>query len=167
MDVPKMIADWTGVIVILSTAHDKQAIDDAEFKMDELLAPLLAAPVADLRAFHEGLMSALRSDERVPFFIWTTFNAWGRTVLEKAEARPQRRRLRKKLANEIADMVEEDVRPDISKAIAGALMWRPPDVLKEVKADLEAGAKPKLKGRESCLFLSTKRRGRPENLVML
>lgn len=169
MDVNKMVNDWRDVIVVLATAHDKADIDRAEFRMDELLSPILAAPVADLRAFHEQLMSTLREDKRVPFFIWSTFNAWGKAVLERAEAKPERQRLRRKLAKTIADMVEEDVQPDISKAITGALMWRDPETLNAIKTDLEAGAKPKLKGRESCLFLSTRRpgRGHTEHLVML
>lgn len=169
VDVPKAIADWKAVIVTLATAHDKEAIDAAEFKMDELLTPLLTAPVADLRAFHSGLTEALRADKQVPFFIWSVFNAWGKGVLEKCEAKPELQRLRKKLANEIAEMVDDEVRPDISKAIAGALMWRDPDTLKAIKSDIEAGARPRLQGRESCLFLTTKRpgRGQPEHKVML
>lgn len=169
MNVDELVARWVDVVVVLSTEHDKQAVDDAEFRMDELLTPLLTAPVAQLREFRTAFLDALRADERVPFFVWSTFAAYDSAVLERAEARPEIRRLRKKLAREIAAMVDEDVRPDIATAIAGALMWRPPEALKEIKADLEAGAKPKLKGRESCLFLSVQRPGAgyPERLVML
>ena len=167
VDVPKMIADWTEVVLILATAHEKDEIDKAEFKMDELLSPLLTAPVAQLREFHNGLTESLRTNPKVPFFLWSTFNAWGKEVLDKCEAKPELKRLRKKLAGEIAEMVDEDVKPDIVEAIKGALMWRDPETLKEIKADLQAGAKPKLKGRESCLFLTTQRKGQPERQVML
>jgi hypothetical protein len=167
VDVPKMIADWTEVVLVLATAHDKADIDKAEFRMDELLSPLLTAPVAQLREFHEGLTTALRANPQVPFFLWSTFNVWGKDILAKCEAKPELKRLRKKLASEIAEMVDEEVRPDITEAIKGALMWRDPDTLKEMKADLKAGAKPKLIGKESCLFLTTQRKGGPEHKVML
>lgn len=169
MDVKKAIADWTAVVVVLATAHNKDEVDKAEFRMDELLTPLLSAPIAELREFYSGLTEALRVDARVPFFLWSTFNGWGKIIIDKCESKPELKRLRKKLANEIAEMVDEDVRPDIVTAISGALQWRDPESLTAIKADLEAGAKPRLKGRESCLFLTTKRRGRnqPEHVVML
>jgi hypothetical protein len=169
MDVPKMVADWKAVAVVLATAHTKDEVDKAEFKMDELLTPLLGAPIAELREFYTGLTEALRADPRVPFFLWSTFNGWGKIVIDKCEAKPDLKRLRKKLANEIAEMVDEDVRKDIVTAISGALQWRDPESLEEIKGDLQAGAKPRLKGRESCLFLTTKRPGRnqKEHVVML
>lgn len=167
VNVPKMIEDWKAVVVVLATAHDKDAIDAAEFKMDELLTPLLGAPIAELRAFYEGLTTALREDKSIPFFLWSTFNAWGKGVLDKCEAKPELKQLRKRRANEIAEMVDEDIKPDITKAVAGALMWRDPESLKEIRADLKAGAKPRLQGKESCLFLTTKVRGKPEHRVML
>lgn len=167
MDVPKMIENWRSVIVILCTAHDKDEIDKAEYKMDELLSPLLIAPVAELRAFYDGLSSVLESDPKVPFFIWSIFSAWGKVVVKPSLGKTKIRRLRRKLANEIAQMVDDDVKPDITKAIAGALMWRDPETLKEIKADLKAGAKPKLRGRESCLFLVTQRKDGTEHQIML
>ena len=167
MNVPKMIEDWRSVIVILCTAHDKGEIDKAEYQMDELLSPLLIAPVAELRAFYDGLSSALESDPKVPFFIWSIFSAWGEVVVKPSLGKTKIKRLRRKLANDIAQMVDDDIKPDITKAVAGALMWRDPETLKEIKADLDAGAKPKLRGRESCLFLVTMREDGTEHQVML
>lgn len=157
MDVPKMVADWKAVIVTLCTAHSKDDIDKAEFRMDELLTPILSAPVKELREFYAGLRDALKEDERVPFFIWSMFNAWGKIIAEKAPDDETRRTLRKKLAGEIAEMVEDEVRGDVVEAITGALMWRDPPTLRAIKDDLQAGAKPRLRGRESCLFLTTER----------
>jgi hypothetical protein len=169
MDVAKLVTEWTAVAIVLATAHTKEEIDRAEFKMDELLTPLLRAPIAELRVFYSDLTEALRADARVPFFLWSVFNGWGKIVIDKCEAKPERKRLRKKLANEIAEMVDEDVRPDLVKAISGALQWRDPESLEEIKSDLQAGAKPRLKGRESCLFLTTKKPGRNQrqHVVML
>ncbi len=167
MDVPKMIEDWRSVIVILCTAHDKKEIDKAEYRMDELLSPLLIAPVAELRSFYDGLSSVLEKDPKVPFFIWSIFSAWGEVVVKPSLEKTKIKRLRRKLASDIAQMVDDDIKPDITKAIAGALMWRDPETLKEIKADLKAGAKPRLRGRESCLFLVTKRADGTEHQVML
>ena len=167
MDVPKAIEDWRVVIVTLCTAHDRKEIDRAEYKLDELLSPLLSAPVADLRAFYDGLSSVLEKDQQVPFFIWSLFSAWGEVVVKPSIGKTKIKRLRRKLANEIAEMVDEDIKPDITKAIASALMWRSPEDLKEIKNDLKAGAKPKIRGRESCLFLVTKREDGTEHQIML
>jgi len=167
MDVPHMIEQWKVVIVTLCTAHDKDDIDKAEFRMDELLKPLLTAPVAQLREFYSGLTEALRADKAVPFFIWSIFKAWGTHVLKEADDKSKVKRLRRKLAEEIADLVDEDIKPDITAAVVGALMWRDPESLEQIKADLQAGAKPRLRGRESCLFLVTQRKNGPEHTVML
>jgi hypothetical protein len=155
VDVPAAIESWKAVIVLLCTAHGKDELDAAEFRLDELLTPMLTAPVAQLREFYAGLLAALERDPRVPFFVWSMFRVWGEAVVDQAEPSASVTRLRRKLAGEIAAMVDEEVKPDLATAIRNALMWRPPEALKEMKASLEAGAKPKLKGRESCLFLTT------------
>lgn len=167
VDVPAMIEQWKIVIVTLATAHDKEAIDKAEYRMDELLTPLLKAPVAQLKEFHEGLQTQLREDPNVPFFIWSMFNAWGKVIVERSSANDTEKKLKKKLAKEVAALVEPAVKNDIVKAMTGALMWRNPETLQQIKEDVENGAKPKIKGKESCLFLTTKRRGQPERQVML
>lgn len=157
MDVKAMIENWRAVIVTLCTAHTKDEIDAAEYRMDELLKPILGAPVAQLREFYAGLQEALKADPQVPFFIWSMFRAWGKVIVDDCEDKTKRVRLRKKLATEIAEMVEPDVKPDITAAIVGALMWRDPETLEQIKGDLQAGARPRLRGRESCLFLVTEK----------
>lgn len=153
MDVQKLVEEWKAVVVTLCTAHDKEQIDAAEYKMDELLMPILSAPIAQLREFYADLTKTLREDQHVPFFIWSMFNVWGKLVIDKCEDKPQAKRLRKKLANEIAEMVEDDVKNDLVSALTGALMWRDPENLKAIKEDIEEGAKPRMRGKESCLFL--------------
>lgn len=168
VDVPKMIADWKVVIVTLCSAHDKEDIDKAEFRMDELLKPMLNAPVAQIREFYAGLLQALSDDKAVPFFIWSLFKSWGETVLEKADDKAPPQRLRKKLAQEVAHLaMTSQTQKDLLDAMVGALMWRSPEALKEIKDDLEAGAKPRVQGRESCLFLVAQRKGGREHTVML
>lgn len=168
VDVTKMIADWKATIVMLCTAHEKDDIDKAEFRMDELLKPLLTAPIAQIREFYAGLLKALKDDPTVPFFIWSLFNSWGEMVLQKADDKSPPRHLKKKLAGEVAELaLTKQTRRDFIDAMVGALMWRSPETLKEIKAELEAGAKPRVKGRESCLFLVTERKGYPERTVML
>ena len=167
VDIPKMVDDWKAVVVTLCTAHGKDAVDAAEYRMDELLAPMLTAPVAQLREFYDGLSKALRSDDAVPFFVWSMFNAWGEVIVRPSKDDEKIIRLRRKLAREVAVMVEKDIQPDITAAVVGALMWRDPETLETIKADLEAGAKPRLRGKESCLFLVTRPRGGGEHQVML
>jgi hypothetical protein len=167
VDVPKMVENWKSVIVTLCTAHDKAEIDKAEYQMDDLLTPMLTAPVAQLREFYAELSETLKADKRVPFFIWSMFDAYGKAIIEPAPDTTKIQRLRRKIAGEIAEMAEPYIIPDISKAVMGALMWRDPETLKEIKGDLEAGAKPRLRGKESCLFLVTKARGGREHQVML
>lgn len=160
IDVPALVAEWKRIIVVLCTAHTKDEIDKAEYQMDELLTPILKAPVAQLREFYGQLRDALKEDERIPFFIWSMFNAWGAVMVDEASDVSKAKALRKKLASEIAEMVEPTIKPDITAAVVGALMWRNPETLEEIKSDLKAGATPRLRGRESCLFLvTTKGRG--------
>lgn len=164
VDVQKLIADWKAVIVTLCTAHDKDAIDAAEFKMDELLKPMLTAPVAQIREFYAGLLKALSDDKTVPFFIWSLFKGWGEMVLEKVDEKSPPKRLKKKLAEEVAEMaLTKQTRKDMVDALVGALMWRSPQALKEIKADIESGATPRVRGRESCIFLVTEK-GRGRNV---
>lgn len=170
MNVDELVTIWKDVIVAISTAHTKEEIDKAEYKMDDMLQPILSAPVAQLREFHQLLTAELQRDPRVPFFIWSMFNVWTKGVLDQCAEKDGTKRLRRKLAGEIADMVDDEVKRDITGALVGALMWRDPAKLEEIKADISAGARVKVKGKESCLFLTTSiGRGakKRENQVML
>lgn len=152
MDVSKMVAAWVPIIKGLSIAHTKDQADRCEFEAETHLAPLLTAPVAQIRAFYVELVAALRGDPAVPFFVWSAFEAWHEVILKKA---PDEGiiELKTKLAGEVAELVEKDIQPDLKTALIGALQWRSPEDLGEIKAAVQAGGKPRLKGRESCLFL--------------
>ena len=153
MDVPQMVSRWVATVVVLSTANDKAALDHAEYGLDELMAPLLTAPVAQLRQFYTELLTALHADPRVPIFIWAMFDAWGEITVTQAPDQGIRT-LKTQLAQEIAELVEKDVQPDIMSAIAGALQWRDPATLEKVRDAVKSGDKPRLRGKESCLFLT-------------
>lgn len=169
VNVPEMIAEWKQTVVVLCTAHGKDEIDKAEFRMDELLKPLLKAPVAEIREFYAGLLLALKDDPQVPFFIWRLFSAWGEVVLEKANKDAPPRALKKKLAGEVAELaLTSQTRTDLVDALVGALQWRSPEALVEMRDALQdGGAKPRIKGRESCLFLVAEKRGVEKATVML
>jgi hypothetical protein len=152
MDIDAMVQGWHQVVLALATAHDKDGVDHAEFAIEELMAPLLTAPVRQLRAFWTQLETALKNDPRVPFFVWRMFEAYGEVVVKNAKDQAIIE-LKTALAREIAEMVEKDVQPDIGEAITQALKWRHPETLTEIRDALQSGEKPKLKGRESCLFL--------------
>lgn len=167
VNIPEMIEKWKACIVVLCTAHDKAAIDQAEFGMDELLKPMLTAPVAQIREFYAGLLTALQADERIPFFVWSIFKNWGEYVLEKAYKDAPPRRLKRKLAERVAKLsMTKQTRTDMVQALVGALMWRSPEALKDIERDIKDGAKPRVKGRESCIFLVTEGK-RGEHTVML
>ncbi len=171
VNVESMIKRWTDWIVTFTTAHSKEEVDQAEYVIDELLNPMLTAPVKQLREFWKGLVKSLQTDKRVPLYVHQWFSAWGKVVIDNAEDDQKVLKLKKKLAAEVADLVEKhgSVKIDLQEALVGALMWRSEESLQEIKTDLEAGAKPRIKGRQSCLFLTTKRRGKnaKEHTVML
>lgn len=152
VDIDAMVSKWVPIIRGLATAHDKDRLDRCEFIIEQHLLPLMAAPVAQLRAFYAKLVSALKSDPSIPFFVWVTFESWGEVILKSAPD-GEVKQLKTKLATEIAELVEADVRPDLKSALIGALQWRPEKALEAIKAEVKNGGKAKLVGKESCLFL--------------
>jgi len=166
MDVDAMVQRWVPIIRGLSTAHSKDELDRCEFEMETDLGPLLAAPVKQLREFYSSLVSVLKGDPKIPLFVWSAFDAWHEVIVKKAPDGAVLE-LKKELAQEVADLVEADVRPDIGKAIAGALQWRSPEQLTTVRDAVRRGAKPRLVGKESCLFLVVPDGQGGESQVML
>lgn len=165
MQIDDMVQKWIEAVVGMSLAHDKDTYDAHDAKADELLGPLLAAPVAQVREFYAKLLSTMQADKRVPMLVWMGFEAWGEVMVKDAPDEGVKR-LKNKLASEIADLAEEPIRDQIPSAIKRALRWRDPETLQAVKEKLEGGAKPKLRGRESCLFLEAGR-GKKKVSVML
>lgn len=165
MDVPKLVDAWTEAIVGMCLAHTKDEYDAHDAKADELLGPLLTTPVAQIREFYGSLRERLDSDKRVPFLVAMAFEAWGEAVVKNAPDEGVKR-LKRSLASEIADLVEEPIRGQIPRAIKRALMWRDEETLRAVRDKVKAGAKPTLRGRESCLFLEAGR-GKKKVSVML
>jgi len=153
MDVDALVTQWHQALKVLSTAHDKHAIDKTEYSLDELNRPLLSAPVRQLREFFKKLTVALKADPEIPFFVWSMFFAWEKVMVDKAQDQ-EVLVLRDRLAEEIAAMVEKNIVPDIFEALVGALRWRSPEALTHIKTELEKGEKPRLRGRQSCLFLT-------------
>lgn len=165
MDVKLLVEKWVPIIRGLSTAHEKAPIDACEFVMDEHLTPLLAAPVAQIREFYGQLVSALKADPTIPFFVWVWFESWGDTILKDAPD-GDIKELKITLATEIAELVEKDVQPDLKAAIAGALQWRGPQTLERIKGAVEKGSKAKLVGKESCLFLEVETEDGMERVML-
>lgn len=153
MDINALVKTWVEVIVGLSTAHDHAARTEADERQDDILGPILAAPIKQVREFARALATALEADGRVPFMVWSSFK---RAILPVVMKGPDGEiiELKVRLAREIAEMVEKDIpAEDWVEAIAGALQWRSPETLEKVKAAVATGAKPRVRGRESCLFL--------------
>lgn len=165
MDVEALVEKWIPVVTKLATAHDRDEFDAAEAKVDDLLTPILSAPVKQIREFYWKLLERLKSTKEVPMLVYMGFEAWGEVMIKDAPDQGVKK-LKTKLAQEIADLVEEDVKPQLGEAIARALRWRHPDTLKEIKEAVESGKKPKMVGRESCLFLEVGT-GKNKKTVML
>jgi hypothetical protein len=161
-----LVQAWIPIIRGLATAHDKATVDKCEFDMETHLMPMLSAPVKQLRQFYNELVEALKADKTIPFFVWAMFQSWGDVILKEASDEDVRG-LKKELAGEIAELVEKDVAPDVPKAIAAALQWRSPETLTKVRDAVKAGAKPKLVGKESCLFLQVETADGQTETVML
>jgi hypothetical protein len=168
VNVEELVGQWVEAVVGMCLAHDKDTYDAHDARADALLGPLLTAPVKQVREFYAKLLDRMRADQRVPMLVWMGFEAWGEVLVKDAPDEGVKK-LKHRLAQDIADLVELDVREQIPKAIARALRWRDPETLREVKETLQAGAKPKLVGRESCLYLEVtpRKRGQKKVSVML
>lgn len=165
VDVDFLVDQWCEAVVGMCQAHTKDEFDMHDYRADELLGPIMHAPIKQVREFYQKLTHKLETTPGVPFVVHQAFTRWG--TLSIANAKDDGvKRLKTALAKEIADLVEMDVRDQIPEAIARALRWRDPKTLAEIKTVLKSGAKPKLVGRQSCLFLRIGR-GKKAREVML
>jgi hypothetical protein len=153
MDVKKMVENWLPLVKKLAIAHDIDEKDAASSQLDEYLLPVVAAPVAEIRAFYRELTAQLKADPQVPWAVWRLFDFWGENVLDKIQSEGVLE-LKTEIAKRIAENSMKAIPPqDWINSMIGALQWRSPEKLKEIEAHLEAGAKPRVRGKESCLFL--------------
>lgn len=166
MNVEEMVDRWLPIIRGLSCGHDKAEIDRCEFEMEQHLMPLLAAPVKQLREFYSALVERMKSDRTIPMFVWTLFESWGEAILKKAPD-GEVVTLKKKIALRIAELAEGQLHADLKEALVGALQWRSEAQLKEIESGLKAGSPPRLRGKESCLFMVVNEGTPDEAQVML
>lgn len=152
VDIKSLTQQWVDSIAVMCLAHDPKDHAQVEFQVDELLKPLLDAPVSQMKEFTLSLAAALEADERIPYMVWRPYCE----MLRKAEKQASRERvieLKTGLAREVAEAVEKDIQPQLIDALIGALQWRNPETLTKIKRAVESGEKPKLSGRQSCLLL--------------
>lgn len=166
MKVDDLVVQWIDATVGMCMAHDKDEYDAHDAKADALLGPLLSAPIAEIREFYVKLCAAMEADKRVPWLVKLGFEAWGEVMVKDAPDE-KIKRLKNKLAAEIAELVEEPIRDQIPNAVKRALRWRDPETLQAVKEVLESGVKPKLRGRESCLFLELTPKGKGKKISVM
>lgn len=153
MNVEQMVETWLPLVKKLAIAHNVDDRDAASSALDEQLLPVLAAPVAEIRQFYRTLTQRLKDDTTVPWAVWKLFDFWGTNVLDKIN-KDEIIGLKKEIAGRIAEHSMEVIpREDWINSMIGALQWRSPEKLEQIEKKLEAGHKPKIKGRESCLFL--------------
>ena len=166
MDVNAMVEKWVPIIRGLATGHNKATVDQCEFDSEEHLLPLTAAPVKQLREFYKALCDHLEADPTIPFFVWRAFRTWADVILDKLPDGSVKQ-LRGDLARKVADLVEAQVQPDLNAALVGALQWRDAASLEKMAAAVKAGAKPRMRGRESCLFLEVDDLGSGETFSVM
>lgn len=167
MIVQEMVERWVPIIRGLSCGHDKAEIDRCEFEMEQHLWPLLSAPVAQLREFYAALVDALKADRTIPMFVWTLFESWGEAILKKAPD-GEIVELKKKISLRIAEAVEGQLHADLKEALIGALQWRSEAQLTKIEEGVKnPTVKPRLRGKESCLFLVVNEGTPDEAQVML
>lgn len=153
MDVEKMVDVWIPLIKKLAVAHDVDEKDMASSMLDEHLLPVVGAPVAQIREFYRLLTKKLKEDATVPWAVWKLFDFWGENVLDKITSEEELK-LKTDLATKIAKRSMELIPPeDWLLSMVGALQWRHPDKLAEIDKKLDQGEQPRVKGKESCLFL--------------
>jgi hypothetical protein len=153
VDVQKTVDVWVPLIKKLAVAHDVDEKDAASSAMDEALLPIIAAPVAQVREFYKALTQRLKSNPEIPWAVWKLFEFWGDNVLDKISLE-EVAGLKKEIATRIAERSEAAIpREEWVIAMVGALQWRSPEKLQEIEAALDAGQKPSIRGKESCLFL--------------
>ena len=152
MDIPYMVNKWVQIVKGLTMSHDKPTVDRVEYDSELFLIPILEAPIKQVRAFYADLVTALKRDPEIPFFVWSWFEIWGEAIMKNVPD-GEVKALQTQLAEQVATLVEKDVQPDLRAALVGALKWRNPEALQRMKVAVEDGGKPRLVGRESCLFL--------------
>jgi len=156
MNVDGLVEKWADVLTGLAVAHNKDEADRYEAAIEDCLTPILSAPIKQVREFYPKLLTALKSNPKVPFLVWRGYEIWIDQVLSKAPDE-EIKQLKTELAREITDMVEQDVKDQIPEALMRALQWRPAESLEKVKTAIvkakDRGETPRLRGRESCLFL--------------
>ena len=154
-DIEGLVNAWLESLVTMSTAHDHEDRSRMDEISDELMTPLLRAPIAQVREFARLVARKLEADPRVPFLVWSSFKRIIEPLVLKGPD-GEAVELHNLLALEVANLVVPRLEPaELVKAMAGALQWRRPETLTQVKTALveQPTAKPELRGRQSCLFL--------------
>lgn len=143
---------WKDVLVKLSISHTREGIDQANYRTEDLFTGLYAMPVKQVREFYDLLVSELKSDESVPYFIWKTVEHWREQAVGMSQD-VEAKMLQADLAGELAAVLEPILSPQLKEALEDSLKWKSAETLTKVRSAVKEGEKPKLKGRESCLFL--------------
>ena len=151
-DLRGFAKQWKEVMVKLAMSHTKEGIDQADYKMDDLFNGLIAMPVKQVREFYDLLLSELKSDKNVPYFIWKTVETWKETAVGVSQE-TEAKMLQAEMAGELANMLEPALQPQLKQALADSLKWKSSEVLEKIRGAVSTGNRPSLRGRESCLFL--------------
>ena len=154
-EMSALVDQWHAGIRAAALAHDRESFDRAEWKSEDLMRQLFDAPIRQVREFYRLLVERLKADPSIPFWLWSTYEIHATAV--KHAAKPEDRpgvRLRDDIAQQIAQAVAPMLLDQLPEALANSLRWRGDESLQRVKKAVDSGEHvPRLKGKESCLFL--------------
>lgn len=151
MNVEEEIAKWHQALKGLFLSHSREEMDAWDYKLDDLMSVILAAPIKQLREMAKGLREVMKNDTSIPYFLWAPLDGLGEKILGAPDEGVIQ--LKIQLAEYIARVVEKDIQPQLSQVIADSLKWRDEEVLERLTIRLKEGQPARLRGRESCLFL--------------
>jgi hypothetical protein len=153
-ELTELAGRWHEALLVMATSHDPEAVTRMDETTEDLLRPLLTMPIEQVRSFTRDVSARLKADTRIPYLVWSHFHKLIEPMVLKGPDGKEVE-LAQVLAWEVAELALPKIEPEEwVAAIGDALQWRKPATLKRVKKALEApDAKPRLRGRESCLFL--------------
>jgi hypothetical protein len=151
-DIEQFAELWKNTLLRLNLSHTREAIDEADYKIDELFQQFFLMPLKQVREFHTALLQILKDDEKVPFYLWKTVESWGLQPMSEAQE-VEGWLLQTQMAKSLAEVLEPKLSPQLKEALINSLKWRGAETLETIKQAISKGHEPKLKGKESCLFL--------------
>lgn len=153
-EMTALVDKWHAGIRGVALAHDRESLDRSEWKSEDHMRPLFDAPRKQVREFYKLLVARLKADPSIPYWLWSAFDLHASLVGTVTKKEKPGLTLRDDVAQQIAQAVAPMILDQLPEALANSLRWRDKESLEKVNAAVKSGQHiPKLRGKESCLFL--------------